>query len=331
MIRKSGEVWISKESPHTLKYYAGSTEYWTVEAITYEAGETLVKGQVVMLDPTSTSQKGRIKRATWPMGMKDVVGIALNSANFGEDIRVLDYGYMEFSREELEALFVTKSDITVGSMLSSGNYYTAFGDMSDDGGGGNSWSTDSGTWSGKGAPIYWNPGRVLKTSGGYEFQQPVPGSLTIATPAGYKYPNPTLEGWNDDVFNVNYKYLPSMGNIKEYTHDGVNVTSMIIHINFPKFYRKIQFEYPANGLFHFDALAETDEKVIEIRHGLFNNAALFFVDLSILGSEDSELDGEIVRIWPGYENNKSENRTSVTIKSDSDFYGKIVGTVGYTL
>ena len=330
MVRKSGELWISKTTPHTLKYSAGGTEYWVNSATTYEAGEDIKKGQVLAISKSGAGGAGKVFKASWPDDINDVIGIALNDALNTYEVRVLNYGYLELTQAELQNLFITKSDITVGSLLGNTEYYTAFGSTSVDGGAGNGWSTT--LFSGNGAPIYWYQGRILKTGvSTYVMQQPVDGLLTTSTPSGYKYPDPSSLGWGDDSFNVNYEHLPVIGNIYQYAYDGAfNITSMIIHINFGKFDRKNQFIYPATGLYNYDAIP--DPETITIRHGLFTNSNILpHTDLAMLGSVDNNIDGPIVKVYPGYESTKADSKTDVTIASDTAFYGKVVGEINYIL
>ncbi len=130
---------------------------------------------------------------------------------------------------------------------------------------------------------------------------------------------------------MNYERLPVIGNIYQYEHDGTDITSMVIHINFGKFDRSSKFTYPASGLYDYDAIP--DPETIEIRHGLFTNSLILpHTDLTMLGSlSDGDIDGEIVRVWPGYNSLRAESKTSVTIASDTAFFGKIVGEISYIL
>ena len=334
MIRKSGEVWISKTEPHTLKYYAGGTEYWANSATTHEAGEYLKKGQVLVVNKDGAAAKGQVFKAEYPVDLNDVVGIALNDADVNTDVRVLNYGYVDFNRAELENLFITQSDLTVGPIDTVGYYNVGadFGTMTDSGGG-NGWSVT--TWTGKGAPVYWYQGRIIKTDAiSYEMKQPSlnPGLLTFATPSGYKYPDPDSNAWSDGSFDVNYEGLPVIGNVFSYTYDGSNnIESLVLHVNFSKFKRSVGFSYPASGLSLYDSTIQ-EEETVEIRHGLFTDSILLnYTDLSILSSSDAEIDGEIVKIHPGYSSIAANSKTDVTIKSDTSFYGKMIGEVRYIL
>ncbi len=334
MTRKSGEVWISKTKPHTLKYYAGSTEYWATSATTHQTGEDIKKGQVLITSKNGAGATGKVFKAEYPIDLNDVIGIALNDAAINTDVRVLNYGYLEFNRAELENLFITQSDITVGNIDSSG-YYNAGADFATmtDSGAGNGWSTS--TWTGKGAPVYWYQGRLIKTSSStYEMKQPSigKGQLTFATPVGYKYPNADLLAWGDTSFDVSYEHLPIIGNVFNYAYDGSNnITSLILHINFSKFHKDLSFMYPASGLYHYDA-ASFEQQTTTVRHGLFTNSSLLnYTDLSILSSTDSNIDGEIIRVYPGFTSVANESKTDVTVQSDTSFYGKFVGKVHYIL
>lgn len=335
MARKSGELWISKSTPHTLKYYAGSTEYWSVSATTYIAGEPIVKGNILAVNKDSAITEGTVKKAVFPDDINNVIGVALNDAPLTFQVRVLNYGYLELNRAELENLFITKSDLTLGPILADGVYYSPFGNTTADAGGGNGWSTTAGIYSGNGAPVYWYQGRIIKTGAStYAMQQPTSkaGILTLGTPSGYKYPDPDLLAWGDASFNLDYKYLPVIGNIYEYEVSGTDITKMIIHVNFSKFNRKLQFNYPATGLREYDPVSVNDLEDIIIRHGLFTESTILpYTEVSILGSIDSSIDGPIVRVWPGYSSVKASSQTTVTIASDSAFHGKIIGEVSYIL
>jgi len=333
MSRRDGEVWISKQEPHTLKYSATDIEYWAVSAATYIAGEDIKKGQILAINKSDAGASGKVLKAKWPDDAGDVIGVALNDALSTFEVRVLNYGYMEFTRAELENLFVTQSDITVGSILTGSNYYSGFGTTSD-GGGGNGWSNDDVTFSGNGAPIYWYQGRLLKTADAptYEMQQPTAkdGALTFSTPSGYKYPA-TGAAWSEPSFDVAYEHLPIVGNVLHYTYDASdNIQSMSIHVNFSKFNKEVSFSYPSSGLYEYDAIAE--EEITEIRHGLFTDSSITpYTDLAILGSSDSAIDGEIIKINPGYISTQASSKTQVTVKSDSAFFGKMTGQLRYIL
>ena len=332
MARKSGETWISKTEPHTLKYYAGGTEYWANSATTYKAGENITKGNILAISKSDAGSEGKVFRASFPDNLKDIIGIALNDASINSEVRVINYGYLLLTRGELEALFVTQSDITVGAIDSTGFYGagTNFGTMSDSGGG-NGWS--SSLWSGNGAPIYWYQGRLIKTdASSYEMQQPTSkkGLLTLSTPSGYKYPEPSLLAWGDQSFDVGYSQLPVIGNVYQYVHDGTDITEMVIHVNFTRFERKIGFTYPAEGLHTYDEV--NDPEIIPLRHGLFTDSSIFpHTELTMLGSDDADINGEIFKVYPGYDSTRGTSTTTVTIASDSPFHGKVMGEVSYTL
>lgn len=332
--RRDGELWISKETPHTLKYYAGGTEFWATSATTYEAGESIKKGQVLAISRTSSE---KVVRAQWPDDLNDVIGIALNDAELTYDVRVVSYGYIDFTRAELENLFITRSDITVGSIATGTNYYTAYGTTgSDDGGAGNGWSDTASVFSGLGAPLYLYQGRSIKTGAStYAMQTPGAGDsgkLTFATPSGYKYPS-TGPAWADSEYDVAYQKLPIVGNVYSYTFNDVSkeIETMVVHINFSKFDRKTEFVYPASGLYNYDSV--NDPETIPVRHGLYfsSQTLLPHTSVTMLGSADSDIDGEILEVRPGYESTKADGITTVTIKSDSSFYGKIIGEVDYVL
>lgn len=332
MVRKSGEIWISKTDPHTLKYYAGGIEYWATSATTYIAGEDIKKGQVLSIKKDDSGAEGKVLKASWPDDMNDVIGIALNDALNTFEVRVVSYGYIALTRAELEEAFVTQSDITVGSIREAGTYYTGFGTMTD-GGAGNGW--DGATlWSGNGAPIYWYQGRILKTgASSYEMQQPTgkEGFLTTSTPAGYKYPDADLLGWDDQSFDVSYERLPVIGNIYSYAYSGSEIVGMIIHVNFTRFTKGMQFSYPASGLHEYQIVNDPED--IPIRHGLFTDSTTIipYTDLAMLGSVDSDINEDIVKVYPGYNSTRANSMTTVTIASDTPFFGKVIGEVSFTL
>lgn len=329
MKRKSGELWISKSTPHTLKYYGSDTEYWVQSAITHTCVSAVKKGNVLVLDNINSSSGG-VRPAVFPEDLNDIVGIAINDADVWGQVRVINYGYIQLERSELENLFVTKSDITVGSKLGDTTYYSSFGNMTSDGGAGNGWDTVS--YDGTGAPIYWFSGRVLKT-GVDTFSMidgsTYPGKWSLATPSGYKYPNQEID-WHEDSLGVHYKGLPSIGNVVEYTMDGTDISSMIIHVNFTKFEKITRFEYPHIGLFSYDKV--NDPMDIIIRHGLFSpgSSLLPYTNVEILGSSDTNIEGEIIKVQPGFSSIKNTSTTTVTIESDTNFYGKVIGDVSYS-
>jgi len=339
--RIEGQLWLSREEPNTLKYYARGKEYWVVSASTYTAGETIKKGMIVAPSQSSigSASDGKVVKAVWPRDADRVMGIALNSAGANEPVRILNYGYISLSGSELADAFVTKSDFVASAALSGSRYYTAFGDTSNDGGDGNQWNDTTG-WNGRGANVYWFSGRIIKTgSSDYSWKDPAlfPGKLTIATPTGYK-PTNTEVPWNDESLNVGYKHLPVVGNVVTYTYDSNKViTKMVIHINFSKFQKRLQFEYPLytanNGLGLYDAVL--DPTTLTIRHGLFADNCKPQIEVSMIGYSDatppigSEI--ETYRVWPGYDSylTTDARRTEVEIASDTSFYYKVIGQVTY--
>jgi len=336
--RIEGQTWISREEPNTLKYYARGKEYWAVSATTYTAAEAIAKGTIVVPDTGTTGTLERVRRAVWPKDTDSVLGIALNTAAPNGSIRILGYGYIKLTAAELAAIFVTKSDLVATAALTAGNYYTAFGNTTLDNavGAGNGWADAASSKNGQGAPVYWFSGRTLKTSGGYSWADSASyqGKLTFATPTGYK-PTGAEIPWGDDALNLSYKQLPVIGNVINYTYDGsYNLTELTLHVNFAKFAKKIQFEYPSQGLKQFTAPTVVTDV---LRHGLFTDDAIRqpHVEISMWGYSDSTLEsesaGQTTRVWPGYDSFLTDKRTEVEIQSDSSFYYKILGEVSYTL
>lgn len=348
MARINGQVWISREEPSVLKYYAGQTvgtqkEYWTVSASTYVAGSDIAKGMVLASSTVSTGAASElVVPAQWPRDTDRILGVALNTATAGNVVRVINYGYITFTRAELEGCFTAKSDITGTAALTGTNYYSNFGNMSTEVGAGNGWVDTGTSWKGRGANLYWFSGRTLKTgASSYSWvdSSSFNGKLTIATPSGYK-PNGTDIPWSDDSLNVSYKYLPIVGNIVDYTYDGsYNITEMIVHVNFTKAQKKIQFEYPTSGVATYVRVLGGETKTL--RHGLFaDNLAeagprMPHIEISMLGYADGDIttqSNDAHRVWPGYDStvSTSDRKTDVEIKSDSDFFYKIIGEVSYT-
>ena len=337
--RIEGQIWISRDEPNTLKYYARGKEYWVVSASTYTAGENIKKGMIVAPSLTSggSALDEKVIRAVWPRDADRVMGIALNTAGTNEPLRILNYGYIKLSAADLAECFVTKSDFVARAALTAGNYYSAFGNTANDGGAGNGWNDSTG-WNGRGASVYWFSGRTIKTGlSSYSWQDPsnYPGKLTIATPSGYK-PTGVEIPWGDDSLNVAYKHLPVIGNVVTYTYDSnKNITNMVIHVNFTKFQQRLQFEYPAYSVNNNLAQYSADPTIVVIRHGLFANYGKPQIEVLMLGYSDatppvgSEI--ETYRVWPGYDSyvTTDERRTEVEISSDSSFYYKIIGRVTY--
>jgi hypothetical protein len=346
--RIEGKIWISRESPNVLKYYAGQTEYWTSSASTYRASTAIKKGTVVAIAGASDSNK--IVPAVWPRDAYRLAGIALNSAAFGQDIRVAAYGYMELSEAEIENSFLTQSDYMATAATTG--YYSNFGTTAD-GGGGNGWDDTNPSRKGSGAPVYLFIGRHLKTgSTNYSWVDPTsyPGKLTLATPSGYK-PTGVEVPWNDDKFNVAYKGLPQIGSVVSYTYDTttLKLTSMVIHINFTPIIQAIQFEYPAKGVAPYQTPDVATAVTKELYHGLFPNASganagmVPQVEMHGWGCTAATQDGGVYTfdstsgdnsfgLHPGYDSFLAGNnrRSDFEIESDSAFYYKIVGTVQYS-
>jgi len=116
------------------------------------------------------------------------------------------------------------------------------------------------------------------------------------------------------------------------------LTKIIIHVNFTKAQRKLQFEYPASGVATY---ARNPSGIIKtLRHGLFANQGLSgprmpHIEISMLGYADNDLttqSNDAHRVWPGYDSTiiNDDRKTEVEIKSDSDFFYKIIGEVSYT-
>ncbi len=341
--RIEGQIWIGREEPNTLKYYARGKEYWAVSATTYTAGEAIAKGMLVAPSLTAAGSEGseKVIKAVWPRDTDRVVGIALNTAGVNEPIRVLNYGYVKLSATELAACFTTKSDIVASAALTAGNYYTAFGNTIADGGAGNGWTDSANVWNGRGAKVYWFSGRTLKTGAStYSWKDPTSyaGKLTIATPSGYK-PTGLEVPWSDESLNVSYKHLPVIGTVVSYKYDAsYNLTELVLHINFSKFQQKLQFEYPAysadSNLGNYTA-GVNDPTLLTIRHGLFADYGKPHIEVSMLGYSDASApvgsEIETSRVWPGYDSYTTGDarRTEIEIASDSPFYFKVIGEVTY--
>lgn len=336
MNRVEGQIWIGRDQPNVLKYNANGKEYWATAATTYIASTAIHKGQLLVIDKDQATGN-YVKPAVWPRDAEKVVGIALNDAASSSSIRTTNFGYVELDEQQLENLFVTGSDLYAKEALTGANYYSSFGATAD-GGEGNGWSS---VGQGVGAKVYWFSGRTLKTASGYSWQDPSAfvGKLTFATPSGYK-PSDTEIPWADDSLNVSYKQLPIIGTVADYEVDGSNkLISLVIHVNFSSFNRKVQFEYPASGLSHYDPSLGAETAIL--RHGLFpnitaSNVAVPHVDIKGWGYTDNVVEsataGESFQVQPGYDSfigSAADKRTEVEIVSDSEFYYKAVGEVNY--
>lgn len=346
--RIEGQIWISRDAPNILKYFAGATEYWSVSATTYTAATAISKGTIVAIDSAAS---GKVVPAVWPRDARRIVGMALNTATFGSEVRTLTYGYVEFSAAEIAAMFVTQSDYKASAALTGSNYYTAFG-TADDGGAGNGWNDVAG-YNGLGAPLYMFIGRHLKTSTGYSWKDPASyaGKLTFSTPTGYK-PTSTEVPWGDDAFNVSYKNLPQIGSVAAYTYDPSTkvLASLVVHINFSTFAREIQFEYPAKGVAAYQGASIATAVTKSLYHGLFPTVGGANVNVPATtvqgwGCESavetpagsgiyvfsSDTANNFFSMQPGYDSYLAGDtrRTEFEIESDSGFYYKVVGTVHY--
>lgn len=327
--RIEGQIWIGKEQPNVLKYYADGREYWTVTATTHTTSSTVKKGELIAVDPTQTVG-GYVRPAVWPEDANSVIGMALNDAVASQEVRVLNYGYVELTETDLDNLFVAQADLKTGATTSA--YASTLETLA--GGNGMASSTSLGV----GHPVYWFTGRTLKSGiSSYVWvdSSAYAGKLTFATPCGYK-PNKVDKPWNDDSFNITYKQLPIIGTVVKYTAVAGKITDLILHINFSTFSSKIQFEYPATGLKNY-ATVNTEETII-IRHGLFPNSVTIVphVDVNMWGYADSDVEsggtGEAFNIHPGFDSfigSGVDKRTEVEMLSDTTFYYKLMGEVNY--
>jgi hypothetical protein len=141
--------------------------------------------------------------------------------------------------------------------------------------------------------------------------------------------------------NVAYKQLPIIGNVVNYTYDAsYNVTELIVQINFSKFQRRVQFEYPAytvnSGLLQHTGTATTD---LVVRHGLFASEATGFkvphcaVQAWAYNDNDpTSQTNDAHVIYPGYDSTitGADRKTEIEIISDSGFWYKILGEVNYS-
>lgn len=342
--RVEGQIWISRDEPNTLKYYAGNTEYWTVAATTYIASGSIAKGSVVALSATNSNE---VVPAVWPRDARRIVGMALNSALNGSEVRALAYGYVELTAAEIEAAFVTQSDFMTTEAATT--YYSAFGTTSD-GGAGNGWNDALPSKRGLAAPVYFYTGRHIKTAvSTYAWQDPSAkaGRITFATPCGYK-PSGYEIPWSDDKFNVAYKNLPQVGSVADYTYDAGTgkLTTLVLHINFALFDRAILFEYPAKGVAAYATASEV--ATVTLYHGLFPTTSVdnpVMPHLAVRGWGYSEAvdngDGTYTAsltssegsfmLQPGYDSFTSGNtrRSEFELESDTTFYYKLVGEVYY--
>lgn len=338
MARTEGQLWISRDTPNVLKYYARGKEYWSLAATTFLATAAIKKGQLLAASTDPNGLSEGVTPAIWPRDTDRILGIALNSAGVSETVRVLNYGYITLTAAELAECFVTKSDIVASAALTAGNYYSAFGNTTVDGGAGNGWADGTTGRNGRGANVYWFSGRTIKTAGGYEWKDSstYPGKLTIGTPSGYK-PTGVEIPWGDDSLNVSYKQIPVIGNVITYEYNTTTkeLTSLTLQVNFTKFAKVLQFEYPAEGLKFYNTPGTPLE--LNIRHGLFaNNGMIPCIDISMWSYSDSlvetSADGEASRTFPGYDSyigSGVDKRTEVEIASDSAFYYKVQGIVSY--
>lgn len=337
--RVQGQIWIGKEQPNVLKYFAGNTEYWTVTATTYLAGGTeenpVRKGHLLAVDPNPSSTSGkRVRAARWPQDATSIVGMALNDAGPSEEVRILNYGYVEFDEEALDNLFASPGDLKV--VAAGSGYSTTLAGLS----GGNDWP-NSLSGKGSGQPVYWFSGRTIKSgANSYTWIDPAEyaGKLTFSTPCGYK-PNKTDIPWGDDSFNINYKQLPHVGTVASYSVSGDKITNLVLHLNFSTFSNKIQFEYPAKKLGHYTEI-NTDTSVV-IRHGLFPNNGVNYkfiphVNITAWGYSDEEVAtgaaGEAFNIHPGFDSfigPSADKRTEIGMISDTPFYYKLAGEINY--
>lgn len=339
MARIEGQLWISRAEPHTLKYYANGREYWAVSATTLLAASPIKKGQILAVNTDAGGLAESVIPAVWPRDTDRIVGMALNTAGVSEAVRIINYGYVKFTAAELAACFTTHSDINAGAALAAGSYYTSFGSMTADGGAGNGWNDLTTGRKGRGANIYWFSGRTLKTSSGYQWKDSssYPGKLTLSTPTGYK-PTGVEIPWSDDSLNIAYKNIPLVGSVVDYEYDvgTKEITELVMQINFTKFSKKLQFEYPASGLKQYSTPGTPLE--LNLRHGLFSNNGYPYIEVSMWGFSDADIetsaDGEASRIFPGYDSYIGaavDKRTEVEITSDSAFYYKVLGEVSYNL
>lgn len=339
--RIEGQIWLGKEQPNVLKYFAGGREYWTVSATTHFAGSKVEKGQLLAVD-TSSAVGGKVRPAQWPQDASSIVGMAMNSDEGLGEVKILNYGYVEFDEEalaDLDVAFVAPSDLNVKATASPTAYASTLEALT----GGNGWETAAGDH-GVGQPIYWFTGRMLRSgASSYKWIDPsnYAGKLTFATPVGHKPKHNTLP-WNDDSFNVNFKQLPKIGNVVSYKKNASGkLTNLIIHINFSTFANKVQFEYPAVGLKEYSEAHTTQTLVI--RHGLFpnSNTIIPHVDINMWGYSDSDVEtntggttfkGEAFGVHPGYDSYIGagvDKRTEIEILSDTTFHYKLVGEVNY--
>jgi hypothetical protein len=328
MSKKDGQIWLGNESPHVLKYQAGNTEYWTVAANTYLCKEAVKKGQLV------ASKDGGVVPAIYPRDADRLMGMALNSAAINEQVRVVNYGYVSLSADEIPLCFVTQSDWK--NTAADVEYYTDFGTDSD-GGSGNGWEDSGGSYKGRGVPIYWFVGRTYKTGvSTYAYADPsaFKGKMTFSTPSGY----PNSNTFGDASLQVGYEGLPVIGSVVDYEYSGSKVTSLIININIPPASSTIGFNYPKVGMGQYVAPSEMD---LPIRHGLFPNDTAgnsFFKQVLIdaVGYSDTDENttnpGETFPVMAAYDSYmEGDKRTVVQAQSDSSFYYKISGRVSYTL
>jgi hypothetical protein len=327
--RIEGQVWLSRENPCVMKYFAQSEEYWVQSAASRPAGTSITKGMVVALNTS-----GKVIPAVFPRDVARVLGISLNTALTNEVVRIVPFGYIRISGADLAAAFATASDLNAGPAASS-TYY-ASGNYAA-GCAGNGWNDSAGSKNGISRPVFWFIGRTYKTgASSYEYADSASfgGKLTLATPSGYRF-NISDKPWNDSSLDVCYKNLPLVGSVIDYEYNAGTkaITSITIHVNFSQFDKRIQFTHPASGLIqHTAGVVETN-----VRHGLFpNNASVPHVEVCAWGYTDnnagSSADGEGFALRPGYDSyigSGVDKRTEVEVSSDSPFYYKIVGDVNY--
>lgn len=319
--RIDGQVWISKNAPHKLRYYAEGRDYTCSTLESYEVASNTNKIKKGMLLAINAN---KVHPARFPDDIDRIIGVA--TSNQGESgpsetsVDIAQNSYISFSsKEEIDAAFAYIDDMEVGSPV----YWFI------------------GTWNG-GRNTH---GAFVESAGTYD------GFLTTITPSKYINVDP-----DDPAYDVDYDNLPLVGVVTSLTRANANdpasnIVSLVLQLNVSTFDTSFEWSWPRSDKYatqdaDFRSKISSDGD-FEIRHGFpvydsniseNSGRAVSFIQVhgdivSNTGAQESSDDANRPKVWShanvltGSED--SDHATKIAVSTTDNMYLQVYGQVHY--
>lgn len=274
-IHVNGQIWIDKNSPHSMMYHVNGVDYEVQNQARYKIanGNELSVGNIVVLDPargssdivdgmgSSLTTVQRLRKAVFPHDATKILGVITYIGPIvGDyyDVTIASDGFIEVPAsafpQDCESITEGSNTISVIKPQTAGgatyNYTKILG-----------------------APVYWFIGRNTGDNN-YTFPDAgdtTKGALTLYLPSG-KCPALGKEATPGDQYDISYQDLPLIGEVVAYALDSGNTgyKSFRIHLNIQNMYGPISWYWPKqkthDGQETCDGAALNEGKTIH--HGL---------------------------------------------------------------